>query len=149
MIVKIEYFRQTYNELLGGEPFLGTPWKAIYKWMIWQRSGDRMLEGIATDVTKLSIDDYHTAAWDLASRMMDMGFIPGHAIPLDPNGELLDGSHRLAAAIAGGAREVYAERHAKEVWAPAWDIYWFEDQGLKDEYIKEIVRLYEAYSGRG
>lgn len=116
----------------------------VYRWHIEKRSGARMQAGLATDVWKRSLDDYVSSAEALHAAMVREGFDARHAIPLDVDGELLDGSHRLACALALGAAEVPVVRRPQRVWAPAWDRAWFVSHGMGKEDLERLSRDYAA-----
>jgi hypothetical protein len=116
----------------------------LYCWHIDERSGHRMREGIPTDVNKISVLDYQHAAIRLFDSMRYEGFDQAHPIPTDPTGELLNGSHRLACALALGIEAVPVECHERAVWAPAWDAAWFREHGMDDATISDLEReLYQ------
>lgn len=97
-----------------------------------------MQAGLKTDVSKLNISDYWSAAISLNQSMALHGFDPNHAIPIDPDGELLNGSHRVACALALGIEEILVEQHTQRVWAPAWDAAWFRANGLDEGTIAAL-----------
>ena len=84
-----------------------------------------MVAGIPTDKWKQSTDDYVASVRTLLASMQDMGFLASGAVPVDPNGELLDGSHRVACALALGIPQVSVMRLTRKAWAPPWDLAWF------------------------
>ena len=102
----------------------------VYRWHIGERSGHRMQAGIPTDKWKQSTDDYVTSARTLLASMQDMGFLASGAVPVDPNGELLDGSHRVACALAIGVPQISVMRLTRKAWAPPWDLAWFATHGM-------------------
>jgi len=116
--VKWRFFR---NLLHGGDDDA----ERVYRWHIQKRSGERMRAGVPTDKWKRSLDNYVNAACDLYGLMVLRGFLPDGRIPVDPNGELLDGSHRLACAIALAIEKVPVARLPMFAWAPHWDLPWF------------------------
>lgn len=127
-----------FLHLLGGDDKEAAD---LYDWHIWERSGHRMKAGLTTDVSKRNVADYRFCAADLL-RSMDRGFDPRHPIPTDPIGELLNGSHRLACAIALGINGVPVIRHSTPVWAPDWDAAWFLAHRMAaDEVAKLEIRL--------
>src|SRR5688572_21516981 len=99
----------------------------VYLWHIAARSGKRLQQGLATDAWKMTLDDYVVSAALLCRSMAYSGFDPSHAVPIDPDGELLGGAHRVACALALGLDVVPVERRENRVWAPAWGIDWFRD----------------------
>lgn len=135
--VKWRFFKHLLH---GGDEDAGR----VYRWHIDERSGARMRAGLTTDKWKGSVDDYVKSAHWLASSMREDGFIPFHPIPIDANGELLDGSHRLACAIACELPAVYVERVAREVWAPPWGLAWFEDHGMRADDLARLKSDWEA-----
>lgn len=106
--------------------------------MIDKRSGARMAAGLATDKWKRSLGDYVDSARALALSIERYGFFDTHAIPIDPNGELLDGSHRLACALALGIEAVTVTRQPQLAWAPAWGEQWFVEKGCPAEDLERI-----------
>lgn len=123
-----------FLHLLGGDDKEAAD---LYDWHIWERSGHRMKAGLTTDVIKRNVADYRFCAADLL-RSMERGFDPSHPIPIDPDGELLNGSHRLACAIALGIKGAPVELHSRPVWAPAWDAAWFLAHGMN---LDDVARL--------
>jgi hypothetical protein len=123
LAVKHRFFRHLLN---GGDD-----WNAerVYRWHIDIRSGARMQSGLVTDKWKKSVDDYVGAAKGLCNSMA-MWFPDSCAVAVDVNGELLDGSHRVACAIARGLAEIPVRHEAREVWAPAWGRDWFVTNGM-------------------
>ena len=96
-----------------------------YRWHIEARSGERMKAGLATDKWKLQLDDYVKSAKDLLESMSSHGFDEKYPVPIDPDGELLNGSHRVACALALEIPYITVELRPDYVWAPAWDYLWF------------------------
>ncbi len=126
-----------FQHLLGGED---TGASDIYCWHIKERSGARMAAGFATDQWKRTTDDYISSAKALALSMQDHGYDERYPIPIDADGELLGGAHRLACAIALGIERVPVEPHAnKKVWAPAWGLEWFTNVGVPKEVLRRIL----------
>ena len=97
-----------------------------------------MQAGVATDRSKYSLEDYLDAARALWSAMARDGFDGRFPIRLDPNGELLDGSHRLACALALDIAAVPVEHAPWMVWAPAWGRQWFLDNRMHTD---DLIRL--------
>ena len=110
----------------------------VYLWHIEARSGARMKAGLKTDRWKQSAEDYVQSAKMLHYSMSRGGFFDAYAIPIDPNGELLGGAHRLACAMALGIDPVQVERHTRLVWAPAWDEAWFVANGVS---VPDLARV--------
>jgi len=118
LAVKWRFFRHLY----GGED---PDSEHSYRLHIEARSGPRMEAGVATDQWKTETDDYVSSATGLFVSMSRDGFNPDHPIPIDLDGELFNGSHRLACALALKIPVVPTAINDAYVWAPAWDYYWF------------------------
>ena len=112
--------------------------------MIEARCGHRMRAGLPTDRWKKSLEHYLASARALYGAMVHEGFNPSFPIPVDPDGELLDGSHRLACALALGLVEVPVERRDQFVWAPPWGETWFETQGMTASDLQRIREDWNA-----
>lgn len=129
-------WRLFHHLMSGGDERAET----IYRWHIWIRSGSRMAAGVATDVYKITPDDYVTAARDLLASMTAKGFLPAGAVPVDPHGELLGGAHRVACALALGidtSPVISSDRYA---WAPPWGEEWFVAAGMPDDDLERLRR---------
>lgn len=108
-----------------------------------------MLNGTPTDGWKLSVEHWVDGCAALMDSMKTNGFLPQHPIPLDKNGELLNGTHRLACAIVLDIREIWVWRlENKEAWAPDWGVEWLVANGFPTEDIKRIAKDFEAICGR-
>ena len=129
--MKWRFFRHLY----GGDD---RDAERVYRWHIEERSGNRMRVGLATDQWKRTLDDYVESAKAVFSSMMMIGFATEDAVPIDPRGELLDGSHRVACALVIGVDKIPAVPKPRNVWAPAWDLAWFMAHGMK---MGDIERL--------
>jgi hypothetical protein len=97
-----------------------------------------MQAGLATDNHKIDVDDYLASAVWLFQSMAKWGFDPDHAVPIDQGGELLNGSHRVACALALGIKEIPVVNMPGKVWAPAWDAAWFRSNGLDEGTITAL-----------
>lgn len=115
----------------------------IYRWHILKRSGHRITAKIATDRWKQSVDDYVAACRSLAASMAEVGFHVKGAVPIDPDGELLDGSHRVACATALRIKNISVTQQTRKVWAPAWDYEWFVLNGMSNG---DLVKLKEDWA---
>lgn len=136
--VKWRFFRH----LLSGSD---SDAEKIYRGTIAARNGARIMAGLTTDGWKSSLDNWVDASKALLASMQENGFIEQHAIPLDKNGELLNGTHRLACALAMGFASVPVWRLPdKEVWAPVWGIEWFRANGMPDAELQRLVNDFEA-----
>lgn len=99
-----------------------------------------MLAGMATDMWKSSLRDYLTSARELYASMEKHGFLPSGAVPIDPNGELLNGAHRVACALALGIESLFVTQETRQAWAPAWDFEWFKAHGMPDSELERLQR---------
>lgn len=97
-----------------------------------------------TDGWKTSLDDYLSAAEALFASMVAQGFDPAHPIPVDPDGELLGGAHRLACALALELDQVPVTHEPSKAWAPPWGEAWFRDNGMGIEELERVKRDWEA-----
>jgi hypothetical protein len=135
--VKVRLFRHL---LEGGDAHS----VELYRWTISKRSGARMAANVPTDRWKMTLDDYLASAGALAASMALRGFLPEEAIPIDPDGELLNGSHRTACALALGIESVPVERRADRVWAPAWGLDWFVANGISEDDLNQLKQDWNA-----
>jgi len=116
----------------------------VYLWHIEKRSGSRMAAGLATDQWKCTLDDYVASASSLCRLMAHHGFATVGAVPVDPDGELLDGSHRVACALALGIEAVPMTHETRKVWAPAWGLQLFIDNGMDEAGLSRLKADWEA-----
>lgn len=137
LAVKWRFFRHLY----GGED---PDSERVYRWHIEKRSGARIEAGLATDKWKTKIDDYVSSATGLFKSMSLNGFDERYPVPIDPDGELLNGSHRVACALALEIPYIPVELRPEYVWAPPWDYLWF--CGAKDsKYSADVRRILEDW----
>ena len=100
------------------------------------------------DGWKHGVANYRQAALYLLQNMQANGFDAESPIPIDPDGELLNGSHRVACASALGIKEITVARQSTKAWAPPWDLQWFHDNNMPYPDIKQIEKdLEEMASG--
>ena len=138
MDVAVKY--RFFAHLLGG----GDPGsEQVYLLHIEQRSGARMKMGVATDHWKRNLDDYVTSANELFRSMTEQGFHDFYAVPIDPSQELLDGSHRLACALALDLETVPVVLMDKRVWAPSWGRDWFMAKGMSGDDLERMASDWE------
>jgi hypothetical protein len=108
-----------------------------------------MLDGVPTDGWKLKIDHWVDASRVLFESMAKEGFLAQHPIPIDKNNELMNGTHRLACAMALHINGVYVwQLTDKEAWAPDWGVDWFANHNVPREDIKRIISDFEAMCGQ-
>lgn len=139
LAVKARYFRH----LIGGHD---PDSERVYRWHILKRSGPRMTAGLRTDQWKRTVEHYVISAKALFAAMAHEGFSPEYPIPVDPNGELLGGAHRLACAIALNLVGVTVQRPGGYVWAPAWDHAWFVTNGMSKTDLDRTVQDFDEIS---
>lgn len=106
--------------------------------MIQKRIGPRMERGLPTDHWKLSIEDYLASGASLYDSVKRDGFSPEYPVPVDPDFELLDGSHRVALALALGIDTIPVEFKSSCVWAPSWTVEWFSTNGMRGSWMDRI-----------
>lgn len=112
--------------------------EALYRWHIQQRSGHRIALGVVTDKWKRSIDDYVRSARGLFYSMREFGAVL-ERVPIDLDNELLDGSHRVACAVALDIETIPVVRYPRHVWAPAWDEAWFAARMTEEGVARLLV----------
>ena len=105
-----------------------------------------MQAGLATDQWKRTEDDYVNSATDLLHSMQQFGFLQSEPIPIDINGELFGGAHRLACAIALQIKLVPVVTIQHAVWAPPWNEAWFVEHGIAPSDLKQIRDDFELLS---
>lgn len=110
----------------------------VYRWHIEMRKSANAKIGLGMD-SKPDTDRYVSDSRALLISMATKGFDPAYAIPIDPDGELLGGSHRLACALALGIDVVPVTRQQQRAWAPAWGEQWFRDNGMDDEDLRRLA----------
>lgn len=96
------------------------------------------------DVWKWNVDDYVAAAGALCASMARRGFVAECAVPIDPDGELLGGAHRVACALALGIEEIPVRHESSYVFAPPWGREWFVANGMAGEDLERIDRDWQA-----
>lgn len=90
------------------------------------------------DANKADMDSYVSACHRLLVSMKANGFLPHFAIPVDPDGEILGGAHRLSCALALELPEVPITDEMRRVWAPAWGEAWFKENGCGTKDLDRI-----------
>lgn len=118
----------------------------VYRWHIEKRIGARMAAGLPTDKWKRGPDDYVHSAKRLLGSIHGGGFHRLGAIPVDPEGELLGGAHRMACALALGIADVPVTRERIRVWAPAWGEAWFIENGMEEGDLARLSQDWQALS---
>lgn len=98
-----------------------------------------MKAGVATDQWKRTLDDYVNAAQAMFCDMAINGFRAECSIPVDSDHELLDGSHRLACALALNIEAVPVIEYQRRAWAPPWDYDWFVAKGMSQSDLSRLT----------
>lgn len=134
MVAKILFAR----ELLG-QPSKnsGISAKELYRKHIFCRTG-----GVepGSETRKASLQDYEREFSALLHSMKANGFDPEHSIPVaQQNGIVMNGAHRVAAAIALGIEKVPVEYH-EDASGLHWGFDWFVENGFAPDEIDELLR---------
>lgn len=130
LAVKFRLFRHFIS---GGDPDA----ERIYRWHIEARKAANAKVNLGMD-SKSGTDQYVADAKALIRSMWSRGFDPAFAIPIDPDGELLGGAHRLGCALALGIEHVPVTRRVTKIFAPSWGEDWFHDNGASTD---DLVRI--------
>lgn len=120
----------------------------VYCWHIARRRKANLAVGVGMDGAKRNTD-YLAAAQALYGSMAQWGFQSAFAVPVDPDGELLGGAHRVACALALDIADIHVIRESRKVWAPAWDEQWFVDNGLVGPYLERLRSDYAVLARVG
>jgi hypothetical protein len=131
LAVKWRFFRHLID---GTDPDAGR----VYCWHIETRAHANARVRIGMD-GKSGIEQYVQDCGRLLASMRASGFIAAHAVPIDPDGELLGGAHRTACAIALGLPAIPVTDEMRRVWAPAWDKQWFVSNGVEPADMERIA----------
>lgn len=115
----------------------------MYLWHIHHRRQSGFV-----DSNKDSLGVFIPQASALFASMALNGFDPAHPVPVDPNGNILGGAHRVACALALGV-EAVCERRAELVWAPPWDAAWFRQHGMPEEVVGGLLADMDKLRGPG
>jgi hypothetical protein len=108
----------------------------VYRWHLQKRLGARMAAGLPCDGWKTSVDDYVRSAIQLVQGMQWCGL--RDPVPIDPSGELLNGAHRVACALALGLGSIPVVREMRQAWAPAWGYDWFVQNGMSEGDLQRL-----------
>lgn len=127
-----------FRHLLGGND---PDAERAYRWHLEARKVGNAAIGLGMD-GKSGTDQYVRDAEALISSITHNGFLLQGAVPVDPDGELLGGAHRVACALALGYGDIPIVRRSERIWAPPWGEQWFRDNGLGEP---DFVRLRQDY----
>ena len=136
LAIKWRFFRHLIQ---GGDP------QSVYayRWHIEARKAANAKLNLGMD-GKADTDAYVASAGALCRSMAYNGFDPACAVPVDPDGELLNGAHRVACALALGIESVPVSGEGRRVWAPEWGIDWFRANGMDEENLQRLQTDYYA-----
>jgi hypothetical protein len=133
-MVKYRMFRSQHSEMPASAAA-----EHDYVKHIWERSRHRWVQGLPTDGSKFGPFDYIGAALSLLDSMKRHGFDPDYAIPVDQNGDILNGAHRIACALSLG-KNVILTKVDNKAWAPPWGSDWFLANGFALDYVNGLMR---------
>lgn len=118
--------------------------KSLYCRMIFCRTAGIEPVGAFSSGEKSGIDDYLCDAKDIFHSIRENGFLKEKYIPVNSDGFLLNGAHRLSASLALG-KEVYIKQCGDAEYT--WDYSWFCQNNFSTEDKIRILRgftdLYE------
>lgn len=115
----------------------------VYRWHIEARKVANAKVNLGMD-SKSGTDQYVTDCHNLISSMQQHGFLPKYAVPIDLDGELLGGAHRVACAVALGIDQVPVSREDRYVFAPSWGFAWFLDNGMPTDDLERLDQDWRA-----
>lgn len=127
LIIKWRFFRH----LMTGDD--GDA-ERLYRWHVKKRTTINRPPGM-----RLS------AAKKLYESILKNGFNPSFSVPVDQNGELLDGGHRTACCLALGEK-VHVVTREGQAWAPPWGIEWFEKKGMAEDDLARLRSDFDSLS---
>ncbi|MCS3810976.1 FkbM family methyltransferase [Xanthomonas sp. 4461] len=109
---------------------------ALYRRHIHQRTAGQEPDALG----KTCVADYELAFATLIEQVREQGFQTHCAIPIDGHGRLLNGAHRLAAALALGLETVPVIRLPAPWAAVDWGMAWFLHNSFAAEQINALLR---------
>jgi hypothetical protein len=139
LLVKKKFF-----DFLNGSPKSSFDDVILYVFHIEKRKELNARVGYGTDRLKPLIYQYLYNSRDLVNSMKK-GFLDEFAIPVDRNGELLDGAHRISCALALGIETVPVESKNTDAFAPDWGYRWFLEAGLSPDYVSVMRKEWETF----
>jgi FkbM family methyltransferase len=108
----------------------------IYNRHILQRTQGKEPESLG----KTCLGDYHEQFRQLINSIRSEGFSDEFAIPIDANGRILNGAHRLAAALALQLDQVPVVRMPPSWNGLEWGMGWFLQNGFSPEEINLLLQ---------
>ena len=115
----------------------------VYRWHIEARKAANAKVRLGMD-GKSGTDQYVADCGRLLISMGAYGFKPEFAVPIDPDGELLGGAHRVACALALDIPEIPVSSQLRRAWAPSWGEAWFLENGMAAEDLERLRADYAA-----
>jgi len=111
--------------------------RSLYREHIQQRTSGRE----PGSHSKLSVEDYERSFQQLIRQMQTQGFHAHAAIPVSATGRILNGAHRLAAALALGIQNVptFVVEH-ETVYD--WDMRWFLQHGFQPPALNAMLKCW-------
>lgn len=108
--------------------------RSLYREHIQQRTSGRE----PGSHSKLSVEDYERSFQQLIRQMQTHGFHAHAAIPVSATGRILNGAHRLAAALALGIQNVPTFVVENET-VYDWDMRWFLQHGFQPPALNALL----------
>ncbi len=132
LVVKFLYFDA---RLRGGDVAV---YEQLYREHILHRTGGQEPVDSTTGATsgKRSVEDYLTHCEVLMRSMQQQGFRSDAAVPIGSNGEIGNGSHRVACALALGLRIATTPSNYT---GPSWNFDWFVDHGFAPDMLSRLL----------
>ncbi|TBU93900.1 FkbM family methyltransferase [Phytopseudomonas dryadis] len=119
--------------------------RALYRRHILQRTNGREPESLG----KTCLEDYERSFIALIESIRAEGLQEACAIPVDGEGRILNGAHRLAIALALGLKSVPVVRLPPPWKGLEWGMGWFLHYGFKPAEINRLLQCWiEAHPDR-
>ncbi len=112
--------------------------RAVYRRHIAERTAGREPEALS----KTTLEDYERCFIALIESIRAEGFHDASAIPIDEEGRILNGAHRLAVAIALELDTVPVIRIPKPWRGTEWGCRWFLQHGFNPPEINRLLRAW-------
>lgn len=126
------------RDYLGASSVRMTDTFGLYRKHILQRTQGREPESL----TKTSLADYERCFMALIDAIKAAGFKDEFAIPVDADGRILNGAHRLSAALALQLDRVPVVRIPYPWKGLEWGMAWFLNQAFMPAEINQLLQLW-------